>query len=59
MLSELCRMCLAGGDTVSVTLQERFSALFGVPVREIYGFTRNALLFIKPARNIHESFRLN
>jgi long-chain acyl-CoA synthetase len=33
------RMCLAGGDTVSVTLQERFSALFGVPVREIYGMT--------------------
>lgn len=33
------RMCLAGGDSVSGTLQESFSALFGVPVREIYGMT--------------------
>jgi long-chain acyl-CoA synthetase len=33
------RLCLAGGDTVPVTLQERFSNLFGVPVREIYGMT--------------------
>jgi long-chain acyl-CoA synthetase len=33
------RMCLAGGDTVTGTLQERFRTLFGVPVREIYGMT--------------------
>jgi long-chain acyl-CoA synthetase len=33
------RICLAGGDTVPITLQERFHALFGVPVREIYGMT--------------------
>ena len=33
------RMCLAGGDTVPVTLQERFRTFFGVPVREIYGMT--------------------
>ena len=33
------RMCLAGGDTVSVTLQERFIAVFRVAVREIYGMT--------------------
>jgi long-chain acyl-CoA synthetase len=33
------RICLAGGDTVPVTLQERFRTLFGVPIREIYGMT--------------------
>jgi long-chain acyl-CoA synthetase len=33
------RLCLAGGDTVPVTLQERFRTLFGVPVREIFGMT--------------------
>jgi len=33
------RICLAGGDTVPVTLQEQFRALFGVPVRELYGMT--------------------
>jgi long-chain acyl-CoA synthetase len=33
------RLCLAGGDTVPVTLQERFQALFGIPVREIFGMT--------------------
>jgi len=35
------RLCLAGGDTVPVTLQERFRALFGVPVREIFGMTES------------------
>jgi long-chain acyl-CoA synthetase len=33
------RMCLAGGDTVPVTLQEHFQALFGVRVRELFGMT--------------------
>ena len=33
------RLCVAGGDTVPATLQERFHALFGVPVRELYGMT--------------------
>ena len=33
------RLCLAGGDTVPVTLQERFRALFGIPVRELFGMT--------------------
>jgi long-chain acyl-CoA synthetase len=32
-------ICLAGGDTVPVTLQDQFRALFGVPVRELYGMT--------------------
>jgi long-chain acyl-CoA synthetase len=33
------RMCLAGGDTVPVTLQERFKVHFGCSVRELYGMT--------------------
>jgi long-chain acyl-CoA synthetase len=33
------RMCLAGGDTVPVNLQERFRALFGCSVREIFAMT--------------------
>ena len=32
-------LCIAGGDTVPVTLQNRFRELFGAPVREIYGMT--------------------
>jgi long-chain acyl-CoA synthetase len=34
-------MCIAGGDTVPVTLQQNFRALFGTPVREIYGMTES------------------
>ena len=33
------RLCLAGGDTVPVTLQQRFRELFGAPVRELFGMT--------------------
>ena len=33
------RLCIVGGDTVPVTLQERFQALFGVGVRELFGMT--------------------
>jgi long-chain acyl-CoA synthetase len=33
------RLCLAGGDTVPVTLQERFRSLFGISIRELYGMT--------------------
>jgi long-chain acyl-CoA synthetase len=33
------RLCLAGGDTVPVTLQKRFRRLFGIPIRELYGMT--------------------
>ncbi|HLY61273.1 MAG TPA: AMP-binding protein [Terriglobia bacterium] len=35
------RLCIAGGDMVPVTLQERFRALFGIPVREILGMTES------------------
>jgi len=33
------RLAFAGGDTVSLQLQERFEKLFGVPLFEIYGMT--------------------
>jgi long-chain acyl-CoA synthetase len=33
------RVCISGGDTVPVPLQERFLGLFGITVREIYGMT--------------------
>ena len=33
------RLCIAGGDTVPVALQERFRDLFGASVRELYGMT--------------------
>ena len=36
------RLCIAGGDTVPVTLQESFRTLFGVPVRELFGMTESA-----------------
>jgi long-chain acyl-CoA synthetase len=35
------RLCIAVGDAVSVTLQERFRALCGVPVREVFGMTES------------------
>jgi long-chain acyl-CoA synthetase len=35
------RACVAGGDSVPVTLQEQFRKHFGVPVREIYGMTES------------------
>jgi long-chain acyl-CoA synthetase len=33
------RLCLVGGDTVPVTLQQHFQELFGIPVRELFGMT--------------------
>jgi long-chain acyl-CoA synthetase len=33
------RLCLAGGDTVPASLQDRFRALFPGPVREMFGMT--------------------
>jgi long-chain acyl-CoA synthetase len=33
------RLCLAGGDTVPVTLQERFQQFFGFRVRELFSMT--------------------
>jgi long-chain acyl-CoA synthetase len=33
------RLCMAGGDTVPITLQERFQKYFGFRVRELFGMT--------------------
>ena len=33
------RLCIAGGDAVPVTLQERFQQFFGFRVRELFGMT--------------------
>jgi long-chain acyl-CoA synthetase len=33
------RLCVAGGDTVPLTLRERFRSLFGIPVQELFGMT--------------------
>jgi long-chain acyl-CoA synthetase len=33
------QLCLAGGDTVPVTLQDRFQKYFGFRVRELFGMT--------------------
>jgi long-chain acyl-CoA synthetase len=35
------RLCIAGGDTVPVTLQERFQQHFGFRVRELFGMTES------------------
>ncbi len=43
------RVCLAGGDTVPVTLQESFSRLFGAPVRELFGMTETVPVTCIPA----------
>ena len=36
---ESLRICLAGGDAVPTTLQQRFAELFGVNIREVCGMT--------------------
>jgi len=40
---------LAGGDAVPETLQQRFRALFGVPLREIFGMTEIGPGMLNPA----------
>ncbi|MFM2123830.1 MAG: hypothetical protein RL328_281 [Acidobacteriota bacterium] len=35
------RLCLVGGDTVPVAMQDRFRELFGIPVRELFGMTES------------------
>jgi long-chain acyl-CoA synthetase len=42
------RTVLAGGDTVSVALQNRFNSLFKLSVREIYGMTETLPLTLNP-----------
>ncbi len=43
------RVCLAGGDTVPVTLQENFRRWFGAPVREMFGMTETVPVTCIPA----------
>ena len=43
------RICLAGGDTVPVTLQESFQSHFGAPVRELFGMTETVPVTCIPA----------
>jgi acyl-CoA synthetase (AMP-forming)/AMP-acid ligase II len=43
------RLCLAGGDTVPVKLQETFRELFGRPTRELYGMTEGVPVTCIPA----------
>ena len=42
------RTILAGGDTVSVALQNRFEAMFGIPSREVYGMTESLPVTVNP-----------
>ena len=39
---------LSGGDTVPVALQDRFAALFGIPLQEIYGMTETLPITLIP-----------
>jgi long-chain acyl-CoA synthetase len=43
------RTFVAGGDYVPVSTQERFQALFGIPVREAYGMTETGPSVCNPA----------
>jgi long-chain acyl-CoA synthetase len=46
------RTFMAGGDCVPVSTQERFQALFGIPVREAYGMTETGPSAANPAHAI-------
>jgi long-chain acyl-CoA synthetase len=46
------RTVLAGGDTVSVALQNRFESLFKLSVREVYGMTETLPLTLNPQGRI-------
>ena len=46
------RTVLAAGDCVPVNLQERFSAIFGVPLQEAIGMTETFPIAINPKRAI-------
>jgi long-chain acyl-CoA synthetase len=43
------RWVISGGDVVSPTLQERFAAVFGVELLEIYGMTEMCAICINPS----------
>jgi long-chain acyl-CoA synthetase len=46
------RTFMAGGDCVPVSTQERFHALFGIPVREAYGMTETGPSVVNPVHAI-------
>jgi len=46
------RSVIAGGDTVPVSLQERFQKHFGVPVQEVYGMSESLPVSINPRHAI-------
>jgi long-chain acyl-CoA synthetase len=46
------RTFMAGGDCVPVSTQERFQALFGIPVREAYGMTETGPSAVNPVHAI-------
>ncbi len=46
------RTFFAGGDCVPVSTQERFQALLGIPVREVYGMTETGPSTFNPAHAI-------
>jgi long-chain acyl-CoA synthetase len=43
------RTFIAGGDSVPVSTQERFQAMFGIPLREGYGMTESLPSIFNPA----------
>src|SRR5262249_39735554 len=42
----------AGGDAVPVSLQDRFRALFGIPLQEAYGLTESVVVAFNPVEAI-------
>ena len=46
------RCVIAGGDTVPVSLQERFQQHFGIPCPEVYGMTESLPVSINPPEAI-------
>jgi long-chain acyl-CoA synthetase len=45
---------LAGGDTVSLPLQQRFQDLFGQPLQEVYGMTEAVPITVNPKSAVRQ-----
>jgi len=43
---------VSGGDSVPVDLQERFRAIFGIPLREAFGMTEAGICLVNPPKDI-------
>lgn len=48
------RTVLAGGDSVSSTLHNRFQELFGIPLQQFYGLTEGGFVSVNPHHAIRE-----